>query len=181
MDLNSPQPTHESFDLIYLEPGSLRFAYDGQNLTMTSSDGTYYPRVTLRRCFPLSGKNTHILVKTPETEKDHGQELGMIANVEELDAHSLEVVLRELDLFYFVPAIRRIVRIREEFGFLYWSVETDRGDKEFVMRDSPIGSVRKVSEGRYLIIDINQTRYEVPDLETLDPASQELIRRYLLL
>ncbi len=181
MDSLPLQPPHESFELVYLEPRSIRFAYDGQNLTMTGSDGTFYPRVTLRRCFPLSAKNTNILVKIPETEKDHDQELGMIANVQELDARSQETVLKELDLFYFVPAIRRIVQIREEFGFLYWSVETDRGVKEFVMRDSPIGSVRKVSEGRYLIIDINQTRYEVPDLGTLEPHSQDLIRRYLLL
>jgi hypothetical protein len=180
MDLPS-QSTHESFDLVYFEPGSIRFAYDGQNLTMTDRDGAMYPRVTLRRCFPLSAKNTNILVKIPETEKEHDQELGMIADIQELDAQSLEAVLKELDLFYFVPAIRRIVKIREEFGFLYWSVETDRGEKEFVMRDSPIGSVRKVSEGRYLIIDINQTRYEVPDMETLDLTSQNLIRRYLLL
>ena len=49
------------------------------------------------------------------------------------------------------------------------------------MRDSPIGSVRRVSEKRFLIIDINQTRYEVPDLEALDSESQRLLSQYLLL
>jgi hypothetical protein len=84
-------------------------------------------------------------------------------------------------LHYFVPSILRILTIREEFGFLYWDVETDRGPKEFVMRDSIIGSVRQVSPIRWLVIDINQTRYEVRDINDLDEKSQELLRRYLLL
>jgi hypothetical protein len=148
---------------------------------MATGEGVLYPRVTLRRCFPLSAKNTFILVKTPETENERSQELGVIADLQELEPESQEAVQRELALFYIVPAIQRILQIREEFGFLYWSVETDRGTKEFVMRDSPIGSVRRVSEKRFLIIDINQTRYEVPDLEALDSESQRLLSQYLLL
>jgi hypothetical protein len=181
MDTNDPTPSHEAFELIYLDPRTVRFAYDGENLTFTDSDGTFYPRVTLRRGFPLSAKNTNLLVRLPDEEMDRGKELGILPDLQELNEASQAAVLRELALYYFVPAIRQILHIREEFGFLYWSVETDRGQKDFVMRDSPIGSVRRVSEGRYLIIDINQTRYEVPDLELLDTQSQDLLRRYLLL
>ncbi len=176
-----PPPPHESFEIVYLDPRSIRFAYDGENLTFTDRDGTFYPRVTLRRGFPLSAKDTHILVRTPDEEMNRGRELGIIPDVNELDPESRKAVLRELSQFYFVPGIQRILTIREEFGFLHWSVETDRGAKEFIMRDSVIGSVRKISEGRYLLIDINQTRYEVSNLEALDEHSQALLRRYLLL
>ena len=48
-------------------------------------------------------------------------------------------VLRELRLHYFVPVIQQIYNIKDEFGFLYWTVETERGKKEFTMRDSIIG------------------------------------------
>jgi hypothetical protein len=44
----------ESFETTYLNPKTIRFHHDGQNLTYTASDGLYYPRVTLRRSFPLS-------------------------------------------------------------------------------------------------------------------------------
>ena len=181
MDANPPQSPNESFELVYLDPGKVHFAYQGENLTMTTGEGVFYPRVTLRRSFPLSAKNTNLLVRVPETEKDPGYELGMIADFRELDQNSLEAVQRELALFYFVPAIQRVLSIREEFGFLYWSVETDRGAREFIMRDSVISSVRRVSERRFLLIDINQTRYEVPDLDALDAHSQQLLKRYLLL
>jgi hypothetical protein len=178
---NSEKQAYESFDIRPIDPQRARFGYEGENLTFIDSDGTYYPRVTLRRGFPLSAEHNHILVRTPETEDEHGLELGIVEDVRQLEPQSMEAVMRELRLHYFVPAIARIVEIREEFGFLYWTVDTDRGKKDFIMRDSIIGSVRRVSEGRWLVIDINQTRYEIHDFKALDARSQDLLRKYLLL
>ncbi len=172
---------HESFESVYLDASRVRFAFDGENLTFVDADQVLYPRVTLRRSFPLSAHNNHILVRTPDGEMERGKEIGIIEDISLLDAESKEAVLRELRLHYFVPRILRIDQIREEFGFLYWKVETDRGAKEFIMRDSIIGSVRRVSQNRWLVIDINQTRYEVHDFSALDEHSQNLLRRYLLL
>ena len=172
----------ESFAVVYLDPHGVCFEYIGENLTLTMADGTFYPRVTLRRCFPLSAKRTNIIVKAPEPDNNQLEyEVGIIAELEELRPDSQEAVLRELQLHYFVPTIQRIHAIREEFGFLYWKVDTDRGEKEFIMRDSVIGSVRQISPNRWLVIDINQTRYEVRDITVLDPHSQELLRLNLLL
>lgn len=175
------QKQPESFEIVRLDAPRLTFAYEEENLTFTDADGTFYPIVTLRRCFPLSAASTNIIVRVPDTEAERGRELGLIADVAELTEDSRAAVMRELRLHYFVPRIRKIEHIREEFGFLYWSVDTDRGPKAFVMRDSVISAVRKVSGGRWLIIDINQTRYEIYDYESLDSKSQDLLRRYLLL
>jgi hypothetical protein len=179
MQLETMQP--QSFEIIHLPPAAIRFQYDGENLTYTAADETHYPCVSLRRCFPLSDNATHILVRIPDTEATRGYELGIIDNVNDLHPDSRRAVERELGLFYFVPVIQRIRSIREEFGFLYWSVDTDRGRKDFIMRDNITGSTRKVSGARWLIIDINQTRYEVRDTQTLDQQSQKLLKRYLLL
>jgi hypothetical protein len=177
--MSESQP--ETFEIVTLEAEKIRFGRDDENLTYTAADGTFFPIVTLRRCFPLSATDSHILVRIPDTEDERGRELGMITTLDGLDSASREAVMRELRLHYFVPGITRIHNIREEFGFLYWTVDTDRGPKEFVMRDSVISAVRKVSEGRWLIIDINQTRYEIYNFEALDTHGQSLLRRYLLL
>ena len=179
--MEESQVQHESFEIVRIDSGRVRFQYDGENLTFTDSSGVFYSCVTLRRCFPLSAENTDILVRVPDTEAARGHEIGMIEDAQQLEPDSREAVLRELSLYYFVPIIQRIWSIREEFGFLYWAVETDRGRKDFIMRDSITSSVRRVSEGRWLIIDINQTRYEVHDFESLDSHSQKLLHRYLLL
>jgi hypothetical protein len=172
---------HEAYDLVYLQPDLVRFGYEGENLTFIDADGTYYSRVTLRRCFPLSAQNTSIMVCAPGVEMERGSEIGILKDLEGMQPESREAVLRELDLHYFVPVVKKIHNIREEFGFLYWSVDTDRGKKDFIMRDSVIGSTRKVSDGRWLIIDINQTRYEIRDFQSLDAHSQNLLSRFLLL
>jgi hypothetical protein len=173
--------TPESFESTFLDPMTIHFNHDGHNLTYTASDGTFYPRVTLRRSFPLSAGNTYIVVRIPDIEPDRSHELGLIIDSNELDDESRQAVEYELQSFYLVPTIELIHNIREEFGFLYWSVETDRGTKDFIMRDSIIGHVRQVGPGRWLIIDINQTRYEVRNFEQLDEHSQVLLNRYLLL
>jgi hypothetical protein len=172
---------HEAFEIVRIDPAGVRFSYDGENLTFTDSDLTFYPCVSLRRCFPLSAEDTDVLVRVPDTEALRGYEVGIIEDISLLEPASRESVNRELSLFYFVPMIHRIWSVREEFGFLYWSVETDRGKKDFIMRDNITSSVRRVSEGRWLLIDINQTRYEVHDMNSLDSHSQKLLRRYLLL
>lgn len=172
---------NESFETILLNPDKIDFTYQGENLTFTDHLGNHYPRVTLRRCFPLSSENTNIIVRLPEKEGENGLELGMISDVYDLDECSQEAVLRELRLHYVVPMIIRIKSIREEFGFLYWSTDTDRGEKDFIMRDSIIANTRQVSLGRWLIIDINQTRYEIHRIEDLDEHSQNLLHRFLLI
>ncbi len=174
-------PPHETFETVLLDPKNSSFCYEGENLTFSDSDGKFYPRVSLRRCFPLSSENTNIVVRVPDADPERSHELGMIEDIADLDEGSREAIARELHLYYVVPSILRIHKIREEFGFLYWTVETDRGPKEFVIRDSIISSTRRISQTRWLIIDINQSRYEINNFETLDTTSQNLLRRYLLL
>lgn len=178
MDLTIPP---EAFALIFLDPKTIRFEYQEENLAYSDSNGIHYPRVSLRRSFPLSAQNTYIMVRTPDQEHERGHELGMIKDIMELDETSQQAVLLELRLHYLVPVIQRIRSIREEFGFLYWDVATDRGDKDFVMRDSIVSSTRQVSTHRWLVIDINQTRYEIRDQTMLDKHSQDLLAKYLLL
>lgn len=173
--------TPESFDTVFLDPKTVHFCHDGHNLTFIASDGTEYPRITLRRSFPLSADNSYIVVRVPDVEPDRSHELGIIMDAAELDEESRDAVVYELRSFYLVPVIQQIHSIREEFGFLYWSVATDRGEKDFIMRDSIIGQVRQVGDGRWLIIDINQTRYEIHKFDQLDERSQYFLNRFLLL
>ena len=184
----SPAPLARSsdhlaeFEPVYLNAEDLSFQCDGETLTLSTKDGTCYPRVTLRRCFPLSGIDEFITVRSrDEEDSDKEVEIGIVRDVSKLDSASRPAVARELRLHYFVPVIQRILDIREEFGFLHWKVKTDRGSKEFTVRDDPIHAVRQVDASRWLVIDINKTRYEIRDQQSLDPHSLELLKQYLLL
>ena len=170
-----------SFEPVYLDPEIVHLEYEGENLTFSMGEGFYLPRVTLRRCFPLSHDETLVLVKVPESEENRGYEVGILRDLDKLDETSQAAIARELRFYYFVPVIQRIENIKEEFGFQYWTVQTDRGIKEFVLRDNIVSSTRQVAPRRWLLIDINQARYEIHDLERLEKHSQDMIKRYLLL
>jgi hypothetical protein len=170
-----------SFEPVYLAPSEVTFNNENDRLSLTMADGTYYPRVTLRRCFPFSTNNFYITVMTPYTEKERSTELGIITEVEDLEPQSRQAVSEELKMHYFVPVIKKIHKIKEEYGFQYWTVTTDRGEKEFIVRDNIVSTSRQISSTRWLLIDINQARYEINDDDTLDQRSRLLMVRYLLL
>ena len=62
-----------------------------------------------------------------------------------------------------------------------WSVETDKGPRSFVMRNNVIQQAREVAPGRWLLIDVNQARYEIRDLKALDRQSQKMVENVLSL
>jgi hypothetical protein len=170
-----------SFEAVYLEPDQVTFRNENHSLSLTLADGTHYPRVTLRRCFPFSTTDVFVTVMTPNTEKERSREIGIVTGIEKMDAESRQALNSELKLHYFVPVIQKIYKIKEEYGFQTWNVLTDRGEKELIVRDNVVSSARQIGPTRWLLIDINQARYEINDDDSLDKHSRMLMTRYLLL
>jgi hypothetical protein len=137
----------------------------------------HYPRVVLRRCFPVSGEGEFVSVC--DASSNGNGEIGMLRDCALLSDTDRAAVLEELRSLYFVPRIEKVVGIKEEFGFSRWTVETDRGRGEFVMRDGIITYTREVAPDHWLLIDVHQGRWEIPELAALDPRSQKLIKRIL--
>jgi hypothetical protein len=133
----------------------------------------------LRSCFPVSQERRYLSVRDASGEDQ--PELGVIEDWAALWERDRQAVAAELGLHYFVPQIKSVQQIRDELGFLYWTVDTDKGNKEFVMRNSVIRYAREVSPRHWLLIDVNEARYEIRDVDQLDRHSQKLIHRYLYL
>jgi hypothetical protein len=167
----------KAFEVVYLNPQDVIFERRGDTLTLTLANGDHYPRVILRSCFPVSDQSSYLSVRDA-SEEGH-PEIGIVEDWTQLTSASREAVADELRLHYFVPEIRRIHEVKEELGFLYWTVQTDKGRQEFVMRNSIIRYTREVSPGHWLFIDINESRYEIPDVTALDARSQRLVQQYL--
>ena len=180
----------KAFEVHYLQPDQVRFERRGDTLSLTLLDELevgseeretprHYPRVVLRSCFPVSEEKAYLSVRSASGEEQ--EELGILKDWTQLDDENRRAVAEELSLHYFVPVIRRVLKVKDELGFLYWTVETNKGSREFAMRNNVIRYAREVSPGHWLLIDVNQARYEIPDVEALDPRSQKLVSRYLYL
>ena len=131
----------------------------------------------IRSCFPVSHNTGYLSVRDANDEKQ--AEIGIITDWTQLAPADREAVAAELGLHYFVPKITQVHSIKEELGFLYWSVQTDNGPQEFVMRNSIIHNTRQVSPEHWLIIDVNDARHEIPDVSVLDTRSQRLLEEFL--
>ena len=192
----------KAFEVVYLDPERVTFERQGDTLSLmlqtdeapdvvpedapadaslggASPNIIRYPRVVLRACFPVSDNTQFLSVRDATDETT--PELGIIEDWSRLPPKSRDAVAAELGLHYFVPEIKQVFNVKEELGFLYWTVETDKGRKEFVMRNSVIHYAREIAPGHWLLIDVNEARYEIPDVAALDARSQKLVQQFLYL
>jgi len=122
-----------------------------------------------RRLFPVSGLDKYITLLDSE-----GVERAIVRDISRLEPGSRAVLERSLMEYYMIPRILRFVKMSENFKIWMWTVETDRGEYTFEMRDH-INSVRALFDGRVLIKDASDNRYEIPDINALDAKSRRMI------
>lgn len=163
----------EAAQLRFIEARKVRFSKVGARLDMTLEGDKTYEKVTVRRAFPLSLPTCHHSVRDADNK-----EIGMLCGIEKLDAESKRLLDLEFERRYMVAIIRKIVKVTERFGTVDWDVETDRGLCRFTTRDLRENALR-VGGNHYLITDVENNRFEVPDLNALDPNSQALLIRHL--
>ena len=115
--------------------------------------------------FPLSQKQYVSILDGKD------KEFCLIENPDELDAESQSILFASLESYYRVYRIRSVQAYRNEWRTSFWTVETDHGMREFVMRWE-LDSVLLPSEHEILIIDIDGNRFHIPDLRELDEKSK---------
>jgi len=167
--LDYKEQNEDSGDLEYLNPSKLDFALRGDVLRLTVEDDRSYLKVRPVRAFPLTEPDEYIGL----LDSISGREIGMLRSLRDLDCADRQMVQAALVKGYFVPKIGKILEAKKEFGTVYWEVETDRGVRQFVMRNIR-DSIHEIEPGRYLIVDIDGNRFEIPQLENLNSRSQNL-------
>lgn len=168
--------------VIYLAPDSIKLVENDKSDSNSLSleiDGTVYNHVKVYRASPVARPNKYISLRIGASSSEE-KELGIIRDLAELSPDLRQTLERELDKRYFVHIITKINSIKEEFSFLYWNVETDKGPIDFAL---PSRAHHRISEygseyGR-LILDVDWNRYQIPDLRKLDSNSQKLFYRYI--
>jgi hypothetical protein len=160
-------------DTFVLEPADIRLgrATDGQVLLHRGEQVVNVGSVM--SAFPLTRPGHMVSIRDEE-----GEEIGLLRNVAALDPRSRRIMEEELERAYFMPRIRDIVDIREELSVVTWEVETDRGPRQFEVRNVR-QNVRRMGRRRFVIKDVDGNRYEIQDWADLPPAAQRIIWNHL--
>lgn len=140
--------------------------YENNLVTLTRADGEVFEPLEPRRLFPVSRLDEYITLLDGE-----GVEVAVIRSLRDLSDSSLEAIKYSLDDYYLVPKIIRILSVTEKYGTLHWSVETDRGFKEFDVRNRN-HDVKVYSDGKVRVRDSDDNRYVIDDYRKLDKHSR---------
>ena len=135
-------------------------------VNLTLQNGNVFEKLEPRRLFPVSRIDRYITLLDTD-----GKEIAVIRNLSDIDKDSREVIEYSLNDYYLVPHITRIISISEKNGKIHWTVETDRGYKEFDVRNRN-HDVRVYSDGRVRVRDSDDNRYIISDYRALDAHSR---------
>lgn len=162
-----------SFELRILDPKKMRLFRFAGVPRLTLENDRSWTKVSVARAFPLSDPEHYIGFLDGA-----GKDVGVLHDPGLLAPESRKVVEEELEKRYFVPIVERVVSVKEEFGTVYWTVETDRGTKEIVVRNLR-DNIQELSQSRIIITDADGNRFEFPDTSKLDSKSLAIIMRNL--
>ena len=158
---------------IYIDGDCVRFIR--KDLTLVDAelqDGRKFENLEPKRLFPVSDGNRYITLLD-----ENGAEQAIIRDMATLSADQREIIESCLDEYYLVPQIQRIWAYEERFDGLTLHTETNKGPVDIEIRVLITGF--RMDGVRVLLRDINDNRYEVPDVTRLDTLSKQILGRYL--
>lgn len=146
--------------------------------TLPNDEGTVeeqnYDRIFLHNAFPFDMPHSYISV----LDKDQ-KEIGMIRELSALAEDTQKIILSELGRKYYAPRIKKILSVKERYGFSYWRVDLENAsDFSFTVQDT-YRSMLKIDHEHVFIVDVDGNRFEIPSVEALDRASYKKIELYL--
>lgn len=153
-------------DRIYVTPDDNITVNENNLVNLDTASGEHFEKLEPRRLFPVSRANNYITLLDEE-----GVEIAIIKSLMNLNKESLEVIEYSLNDYYLVPHIERILSVSEKNGKIHWIVETERGMKEFDIRNRN-HDIRVYSDGRVRVRDSDDNRYIISDYRTLDKHSR---------
>lgn len=157
-------------DRIYIDGDEARFEIkELPRLDVYFFDGSVIEDLEPRRLFPVSGGNKYVSL----LDRDN-KERAVIRDVSHLMPESRAAVEKCLDEYYMIPKIVRMIDRTEKFGILKWTVETERGEVSFTIQNRH-SDIKIFYDGRVLVRDSNDNRYEIQDFRKLDRKSRNLL------
>jgi hypothetical protein len=141
-------------------------------LVLQLADGSEHVGVVPVRAFPIAAPDEGLALVGAD-----GRELAWVDRIDTLPAEQRGLLEEDLASREFVP---RILAIRAVSSFATpstWSVDTDRGPTELVLKGEE--DIRRLARGTLLIADRDGVHYLVRDLNALDRSSRRLLDRFL--
>jgi hypothetical protein len=142
-------------------------------LVWTGPQGQQVAGVVPVRAFPIQAPQDGIALVDPE-----GHEVAWFPQLDAIPQPARGLIEDELARREFMPMIQRIAAVSGFSTPCTWTVDTDRGRTEFVLRGDE--DIRRIGSAHALLIaDAHGINYLVPDQFALDTYSKRVLDRFL--
>lgn len=173
-EIGGRPPDLEIRDVLGVEPRQVRvFRDERDQIRLTLLDDRSYLQVKAMAAFPLTDTAEYIGLADGQNKQ-----ICMIRNMEELDAASRALVEELLGMRYFTPRILRVPYVKDEFGVAHFKVVTDRGPREFYVRNLR-DSLQDLPNWEQLLTDVDGNRFILPNLSDFDKESRARVMSVL--
>ena len=127
--------------------------------------------------FPISQPDRFISLRHTDSQDKIG-EIGVIEELSDFPPDQQRLVRENLAKHYHERIIRRVHEVKYRHGILYFTVETQLGQEQFLIpwkqeRAEPYGAKGKV------LLDAFDNRYVIPDVSALPAADQRKFTLYI--
>lgn len=137
--------------------------------------GISFDRVKITRLFPFTDSENYISIRTSD---ENPKEIGIIRNLSQMPEKTAEIIRKQLNLTYFTPVIQKILNIKDDYGYAYFHVITDKGECKFAINMGG-SAVSKLSDSRLIITDLDENRFEIRDVFALTRKEQRKLDLFL--
>ena len=161
--------------LRYLTKENAVFARTEGGFISLEFDGKKWERVQVIRLFPFTEPDQFISIRTVE---ERSKEIGVIEDMKKVSKETRKMLEEQLKLHYFTPVIQKVLDIKGEYGYAYFHVMTDRGECRFTINMGGNAVVR-LTDTRLLITDLDENRFEIPDVLQLSQKEQRKLDLFL--
>lgn len=141
-------------------------------LVLTNGEGEEFVGVAPVRSFPVQAPSKGISLV-----RDGGKEVAWIDDLDALPDDIRTLVTEELDGREFMPEIRSIKGVSSYATPCTWTVQTDRGDTEFVLKGEE--DIRRLGAYSLLITDSHGIHFLIRDMFGIDKGSRKILDRFL--
>jgi len=141
-------------------------------LVLTNAEGEEFVGVAPVRSFPVQAPSKGISLV-----RDGGKEVAWIDDLDAMPAEIRTLVTDELEGREFMPEIRAIKAVSSFATPCTWTVATDRGDTEFVLKGEE--DIRRLGAYSLLIADSHGIHFLIRDMFAIDKGSRKILDRFL--
>jgi hypothetical protein len=141
-------------------------------LVLTNAQGEEFVGVTPVRSFPVQAPTRGISLV-----RDGGKEAAWIEDLEQVDPAVRALVTEELEGREFMPEIVQIKSVSSFATPSTWSVKTDRGDTDFVLKGEE--DIRRLGAYSLLVADSHGIHFLIRDMFAIDKGSRKILDRFL--